>query len=100
MHSVIIRHIVTIILQWRRLKWHQPNGGHAQALQVIQAIHDTAKVTDSVTICIHVCGDREAIDDRVLIPKIIDHSVDLLSFRSLCEPKKRGANHKMQATEW
>src|SRR6185312_5378303 len=64
------------------------------------AIHDTAKVTDSVTICIHVCRDREAIDDRVLIPKIIDHSLGLLSSGIWASQRKRGANHKMQAKEW
>ena len=40
---VIIRNIVTIVLQRGRIKWQKPNCGHAQVLQIVQFLGEAAK---------------------------------------------------------
>src|SRR5689334_16662804 len=67
--AVIVRYVVPIVAKWRRLKGHEPDGGHADALQVVEPVHETWKVSDSVAIRVHECRNRKAIDDRVLVPQ-------------------------------
>ncbi len=101
-NAIVIRNIIAIVTQRRRLKWHEPDRGNAQALQVVQPVHETAKVTNAITICIHICVDREAIDDRILVPEIVDHAFEFAFGSGLSEKVKlKGApERKMQATEW
>ena len=73
--AVVIGNIVSIIPARGRLKRHQPDGCDAHALEIIQPAHQALKVADSIAIRIHVGGDRQTVDDRVLVPKIIDHEV-------------------------
>ena len=70
---VVVRNIVAIVTERGDLKWHQPDGSDAEAMQIIEPAHESLEIPDTVAIGIHVGADRKAIDDRVLVPEIIDH---------------------------
>src|SRR5436190_17588656 len=70
---VIIGDVVTAVLARRRLKRHQPDRGHAESMQVIEATHESCEITDPIAVSVHVSVYRQAVDHRVLVPKIIDH---------------------------
>src|SRR5207253_3883695 len=70
---VIVGDVVTIVSTRRSLKRHQPNRGHAQSMQIIEAAHQSSEITGPIAISVHVSTDRQAVDDRVLVPKIVDH---------------------------
>jgi hypothetical protein len=70
---VIIGHIVTVVALGGSLERHQPEGGDAEPVEVIQAAHQPLEVADAVAIGIHVGADRQAVDHRVLVPQIVDH---------------------------
>ena len=75
--TIVVGNVVSIILTRRRVKRHKPQCGHAHALQIVETTHQTLEVPDAIAICIHVCADRHAIDDCVLVPEVIDHSISL-----------------------
>src|SRR5437763_8981588 len=70
---VIIGDVVTAVLARRRLKRHQPDRGHAESMEVIEATHESCEITGPIAVSVHVSVYREAVDNRVLVPKIIYH---------------------------
>jgi hypothetical protein len=74
--AVVISDIVSIVATGRGLKRHEPNGCHTHALEVVQTPHQTFEVSDTVAVRIHIGGNRQTVDDGVLVPEIIDHVVD------------------------
>ena len=70
---VVVRNVVAIIATGRGLEGHQPDGGHSKSMKIVEPPHEPGEVPHSVAIGVHVGGYRKAIDDRVLVPKIIDH---------------------------
>jgi hypothetical protein len=71
-HAVVVGHIVTVVAAWRGLERHEPDRGDAQPVEVVQAAHESLEVPDSVSVGVHEGADGEAIDDRVLVPEIVD----------------------------
>ena len=43
-------------------------------MQVIQPAHQPLEIADAVAVGVHVGADGKAIDDRVLVPEIVDHA--------------------------
>src|SRR5204863_257774 len=43
-------------------------------MQIVEAPHQALEVADPVAVCIHIGANRQAIDDRVLVPEVFDHS--------------------------
>src|SRR5262245_14593943 len=58
---------------WRDLERHQPDGGHAKAMQVIQPAHQSLEVANAVAVGIHEGSNGYTVDNRVLVPKVVDH---------------------------
>ena len=44
-------------------------------MQIIQTAHQALEVTDPITVGVHVCGDRQAIDHGIFVPEIFDHTI-------------------------
>ena len=44
-------------------------------MQIVEPAHQALEVADAVAVGIHESADGEAIDDRVLVPEIVDHAV-------------------------
>ena len=71
--AVIIRDVVAVVAMGRDLERHQPDRRDAETMQVVKTAHQTLEVADAVAVGIHVGSNRQAIDHRVLVPKVIDH---------------------------
>src|SRR5262245_36191947 len=71
--AVIVGCIIAVIAMGRDLERHQPDGRDTETMQVVETAHQTLEVTDAVAVGIHVGSNREAIDHRILVPKIVDH---------------------------
>ena len=78
---VVVRDVVAVVAAGRGLERHQPDGGDAQALQIVQAAHQAREIADAVAVGIHVGADGQAVDDGVLVPEVVDHAEAPLSNR-------------------
>ena len=72
--AVIVRNVVAVVLAGRGLKRHQPDRGNAEPVQIIQPPQQALEIADAVAIGVHVGADRQAIDNAVLVPEVIDHA--------------------------
>jgi hypothetical protein len=74
-HAVIVGNVIAVVAAGRDVEGHQPDGRDAESMQVIQPSHQAGEVADSVTVGIHIGSDGKAVDDRVLVPQVIYHSL-------------------------
>ena len=51
-------------------------------MQIVEPSQQALEITHPVAVGVHICADGEAIDDAVLVPKVIDHA-DVSSWSSL-----------------
>jgi electron transfer flavoprotein alpha subunit len=70
---VIVSDVVTIVPARRSLKRHQPNRGHAESMQIIEAAHQSLEIARPIAVSVHVSTDRQTVDHGVLVPKIVNH---------------------------
>jgi hypothetical protein len=75
--GVVVRDVVAVVAAGRLLERHEPHGGDAEPVQVIQPAHQPLEVADAVGVGVHVGADVQAVDDRVLVPEVVDHSKTL-----------------------
>ena len=71
--TVIIGDVVPVVALRRYLKRHQPDRGDPQPVQIIETPHQPGEIADPVAIGIHIGADRQAVEDRVLVPEVVDH---------------------------
>ena len=70
---VVVGNVVAVVLAGRGLEWHQPHRSHPESVQIIEPAHQSREVTDAVAVGVHIGADGKAIDDRILVPEIVDH---------------------------
>ena len=75
--AVVVGDVVAVVALRRGLERHQPDRGDAEPVQVVEPAHQAREVADAVAVGIHVGADRQAVDDRVLVPEVIDHRLGL-----------------------
>jgi hypothetical protein len=56
-------------------------------MQIVQPAHEALEVADAVAVRIHIGADGQAIDDRVLVPKIVDHAALRVSAKLINKPE-------------
>ena len=71
-HAVIIGNVVAVVAIRRRIKRLEPHAGDAQAGEIVQPPCQTGEIADTVAVGVDVLFDVEAIDDRVLVPEVIN----------------------------
>src|ERR1700734_1727114 len=59
---VIVGNVIPVVAAGRGLERHQPNRSHAEALQIVQPPHQALKISNSVTVGIHVGANRQAVE--------------------------------------
>src|SRR5580704_3985591 len=82
-YFVVVRNIVAVIAAGRGLKRHEPDGGNAEPREVVEAPHEPLEVPYAVAVCIHVGRDRQAVDHRVFVPEVVDHTYSPSSERMM-----------------
>ena len=64
----IIRDVVPVVAERRRIKRQKPDGGNAELLQIIQLLDQAAEVAHPVAVAVAEGLDVQLVDDRVLVP--------------------------------
>lgn len=72
--AVIVGDIVAVVAAGRGLEGHQPDGGDAEAVQIVEPAQQALEIADPIAVGIHIGADGEAIDHAILVPEIIDHA--------------------------
>src|ERR1700719_2898945 len=57
------------------LERHQPDRRDPETMQIIQAARQAREIADAIAIAIHIGAYRKAINDRILVPQVIDHAL-------------------------
>ena len=71
---VVVTDVVAVIQTWRGLEWHQPYRGDAQSVKIVEPACETFEVTDAVAVAVHEGTHGQAVDDRILVPEVVDHA--------------------------
>src|SRR5215469_2204072 len=80
--AVVIRNVVTIILQRRWIEWEYPDRGYPQVLQVIQFTKESLKVPNSVVIGVAKGLKVQLINDGLFKPNRASWFGDFLCLNS------------------
>src|SRR5262245_30349843 len=71
----VIGNVVAVVSQRRGIEWQQPDRGDAEFLQIIQLLHEAAKVAHAVAIAVAKGLNMQLVDNGVLVPKRIDRCI-------------------------
>jgi len=82
MDAVVVRDVISIVAIRGRIEGHQPDARDAETREIREAIGESDEIADAVAIGIEECLDVQAIDDRVLVPEVVDHLDILLHSRA------------------
>jgi len=69
-HPVEVGHVVAVVLPGGRVERHQPEGGHPQFGEVVDAFGEAVEVPHAVAVGVEERLDVEAVDDGVLVPEV------------------------------
>src|SRR5579885_3587854 len=69
MNIDVIRDIVTVVLQRRRIERQKPERGDPQILQIVKFLGEPAKVANAVAVAVEEGTDVCLVDDRVFVPE-------------------------------
>src|SRR5262245_19118676 len=68
MNACVVRYVVTIVLQWRRIERQQPNRSNSEILQVVELIGQALKIADAIGVAVVESADVDFVNYRVLVP--------------------------------
>jgi hypothetical protein len=91
MDPVIVGNVVPVVAIGRRIERLQPEAGNSEAGEIIEASRQAGEVADTVPVCVDVLLNVEAIDHRILVPKIINQ---LLLQPSISNPESLITNRE------
>ncbi len=97
----VIRDVVAVVAQRRRIERQQPDGGHAQRFHVVELLHQAFYIADAVVVRVEERLDVQLVDDGVLVPvrdRAIDHwaSLYLLVTCALDRAHRDGGGRRRQ----
>jgi hypothetical protein len=65
----VVRDVVAVIAQRRRIKREQPQAGDTEVLQVGQLLRQAGEIADAVTVAVVEGADVRLVDDGVFEPE-------------------------------
>ncbi len=75
MHAVELGDVVPVVEIRRGIERLQPDAGDAETGEVIELARQPVEVANAIAIAIEVFLDVHAVEDGVLVPKIVDHTI-------------------------
>jgi hypothetical protein len=95
MHAVVVGNVVPVVAVRRGIERLQPKTGNAEPRQVVETLNEACKVADPVAVAVDVLLDVEAVDDRVLVPKVLNQRrCCLASTSSVCGTERPWSGHR------
>src|SRR5689334_17892154 len=74
--AVVVRNVVAVVAARRRLEGREPHRVDAERLEVVEPPAQALEVAAAVAACVEERLDVEAVDDRVLVPEVVNHPAD------------------------
>src|SRR3954451_7389682 len=71
---IVVADVIPAVTSRRGLERHKPDCGDTETMEIIQTPYQAFEISNAVSIGIHVRRYGEAIDDGVLVPKIVDQN--------------------------
>src|SRR4051812_5800537 len=71
---IVVADIISAVTPRRGLERHKPDCRDTETMEIIQTPYQAFEITNAVSIGIHVRRYGQAVDDGVLVPKIVDQS--------------------------
>ena len=71
MDALVVRDVVAVVAQRRRIEGQQPQRVDAEPLQVVELARQPGKVADAVVVAVEEGADVRLVDDRVLVPVVM-----------------------------
>jgi hypothetical protein len=68
---LVLRDVVAVVAQRRRIERQQPDRGDAERLDVVEPVHQPLEVAIAIRVAVAERLDVGLIDDRVLVPERI-----------------------------
>jgi hypothetical protein len=72
--AVEIGDVVAVVAIRRGLERCEPDDVDAERVEIVETLHQTAEIAAAVAVTVHERFKIEAVDDRVLVPEVGDHS--------------------------
>src|SRR5690242_19031782 len=70
---VVVGDVIAVIAAGRGLERQQPDRVDAKAVDVIEPAQQALEIANTIAVGVHEGANREAIDDSILVPEIVDH---------------------------
>ena len=94
LNVLVIRDVVAVVPQRRRVGRQQPQGSHAEVLDVVELLDQSSKVTQAIAVAVVEGLDVNLIQDGVLVPERI-----VWTRNATARPRDRfGLNHVEMVT--
>ena len=71
MNRSVIRDVVTVVAQRRRIKGQQPDGGDSQFLQIIEPLRQAGEIADAVAVAVAKRAHVQLINDGIFVPEVV-----------------------------
>ena len=92
----VVRNVVAVVTERRRIEGQEPEGGDAQALQVVELLDQTLEVADPVAVAVTKGTNVRLVNDGVLVPGGL--VAQRLGIRGASFPCHLGGGHGVTAT--
>src|SRR6185312_12172143 len=73
MDRVIVGNVVAVVAIGRLIKRLQPEARNPEAGEIIEPPRQSREVADAISVGVDVLLDVQAIDDGILVPKVVNH---------------------------
>ena len=83
-HADVIRNVVSVVFERRRIKRQQPHRGNAEILKVIQPLGQPFKIPDSIGVAVGERPDVKLVNDGVFVPQRIVFEYEAHSTLKMC----------------
>src|SRR5437660_71219 len=70
MNVCVVRNVVAVVFEWRRIKRQKPYSRDAKVLEIIQFLGQPAEVADAVVIAVVKRTDVQFVNDRILVDRM------------------------------
>src|SRR5262245_41749894 len=79
MDSVEVADIVPVVAVGGRVKGLKPQARYAETREVFEPAVETLEISGAIAVRVHVLLDVETVQDRVLVPEVVNgHVIDLI----------------------
>src|ERR1700737_3947083 len=100
MNRSIIRDVVTVVPQWRRVKREKPDSGNPKVLQIVESLWEAGEIADAVSIAGTERAHVKLINNGILIPEVIYLPCQRLTLPSILNNLRSVTHPQFTPANW